>query len=115
MRVVFDDLAAADMDALLSNWADDGVYFNPAIGPPAQGIASVRATITALSDGLQERGEKLVIDRATEILDSAPPLATIEWHVEGGAKPGRLGVHIVTFDEAGLLHRVNVFMHASAA
>lgn len=112
MRVVFDDLAADDMDALLSNWADDGVYFNPSIGPAAQGITNVRSTITTLSDGLQTRGEKLVIDRATEILDTAPRLATIEWHVEGGAKPGRLGVHIVTFDEAGLLHRVNVFMHA---
>ena len=115
MRVVFDDLAADDMNALLSNWADDGVYFNPAIGPPAEGIANVRTTITTLSDGLQERGEKLVIDRANENLDTSPMHATIEWHVEGGAKPGRLGVHIVTFSEAGLLHRVNVFMHTAAS
>lgn len=111
MRAVFAALARDDMDALMTNWADDGTYYNPAVGPPAQGIANVRATITALSDGLQERGETLTIDRATEVLDAQPTRAYIEWHVEGGANPGRLGLHVVSFNEAGMLHRVTVFMH----
>ena len=112
MRVVFDDLARDDIDALMVNWADDGTYFNPAIGPPARGFDDVKSTIAALSDGLQARGETLVIDRATEITDEMPNRAIIEWHVEGGAAPQRLGVHVVLFNEAGLLHRVKVWMHA---
>ena len=112
MRVVFDDLARDDMDALMLNWADDGTYFNPSVGPPARGCDNVKIIITALSDGLQERGETLVIDRATEITDEMPNRAYIEWHVDGGAKPGRLGVHIVSFNESGLLHRVTVWLHS---
>ena len=112
MRAVFDDLARDDIDALMLNWANDGSYFNPAIGPPARGFEDVKSTIAALSDGLQARGETLVIDRATEITDETPNRAYIEWHIEGGAKPGRLGVHIVSFNQAGLLYRVTVWLHA---
>ena len=112
MRVVFEALARDDMNALMSHWADDGTYFNPSIGPPARGFDNVKTTITNLSDGLKARGETLVIDRATEVTDEVPNRAYIEWHVEGGAAPGRLGVHVVTFNDAGLLHRVIVFMHA---
>ncbi len=111
MRIVFDDLGRDDMDALMLNWADDGSYFNPSIGPAAVGHDDVKSTITTLSSGLAERGEKLIIDRATEVLDASPVRAYIEWHVEGGAKPGRLGMHVVLFDQAGMLHRVTVFVH----
>ena len=110
MRAVFDDLARDDMDALISNWADDGVYFNPAIGPPAQGKESVKNTIATLSRGLLEREEVLTIDRVVEVQGAIG--AYVEWHVEGGAKPGRLGMHVVSFNEAGLLQRVVVFIHA---
>ncbi len=112
MRVVFDDLARDDMDALVSNWAEDGIYFNPAIGPPAEGKALVKSTIATMSTGLQARGETLVIDRVTEVLDAVPTRAYVEWHVEGGENPGRLGLHVVSFNEAGFLHRVVVFRHS---
>lgn len=112
MGVVFEALGRDDMDALIANWAEDGIYFNPTLGPPTEGKQNVYDTIDVLSKRLKERGEKLIIDRSTEVLDESPTRAYIEWHVEGGAKPGRLGVHVVSFNEDGLLHRVNVFSHA---
>ena len=112
MREVFDDLARDDMDALLSNWADDGTYFNPTVGPPARGKSSVRDTISALSSGLQSRGETLVVDRVSTVGEGVATRLYAEWHVEGGAKPGRLGLHVVSFNEAGLLQRVTVFAHS---
>lgn len=113
MRVVFDDLARDDMDALISNWAEDGIYFNPAYGPASEGKASVKSTISTMSTSLQGRGETLVIHRVTEILDSTPQRAYIEWHRETEAsKNGKLGLHVVEFNEEGLLHRVVVFAHA---
>ena len=111
MREVFDDLARDDMDALLSNWADDGVYFNPTVGPPARGKSSVRDTITTMSSGLQARGETLIVDRVDTIGEGHSTRLYAQWHAEGGAKPGRLGLHVVSFNEAGLLQRVTVFAH----
>ena len=111
MRAVFDDLARDDMDGLISNWADDGTYFNPTVGPPAGGKAKVKATIATMSSGLQERGETLIIDRVTEVLDVTPPRAYVEWHVQSeNARAGKLGLHVVSFNEAGMLHRVVVFL-----
>lgn len=113
MRVVFDDLARDDMDALISNWAEDGTYFNPSVGPPAPGKAMVKSTIATMSSGLKERGETLIIDRVTEVTDALPPRAYVEWHVESNnARHGKLGLHVVSFDEAGFLHRVVVFVHS---
>jgi hypothetical protein len=112
MRIVFDDLARDDMDALVSNWAEDGIYHNPMVGPPANGKAAVKSTIGTMSTGLQGRGETLVIDRVTEVLDETPVRAYVEWHRENAeTKSGKLGLHVVSFNEEGLLHRVVVFAH----
>jgi hypothetical protein len=114
MRIVFEELARDDMDALVSHWAEDGIYFNPAVGPPASGKAAVKATIATMSRGLLERKEVLTIDRVTQVLDQAPNRAYVEWHVESvpeNPRHGLLGVHVVSFNEEGLLHRVNVFAH----
>lgn len=113
MRVVFDDLARDDMDALVSNWAEDGIYFNPAVGPAAEGKDKVKSTIATMSTGLQGRGETLVIDRVTEVLGVTPQRAYVEWHRENAdTKNGKLGLHVVSFNEEGLLHRVVVFAHS---
>ena len=111
MRAVFADLTRDDMDALVSNWAEDGVYFNPSVGPAAEGKPDVKSTIATMSTGLKSRGETLVVDRVTEVPDATPARAYVEWHVEGGAQPGRLGLHVVLFNEEGLLHHVTVFRH----
>lgn len=115
MRAVFDALARDDMDDLISNWAEDGIYFNPTVGPPAHGKANVNATITRMSKGLQERGETLVIDRVTEVTDETPNRAYVEWHVEAkdssSPRNGKLGLHAVWFNQNGHLHRVTVFAH----
>lgn len=113
MRAVFDDLARDDMDALVSNWAEDGIYFNPTVGPAAEGKANVKATIAQMSTGLQGRGETLVVHRVTQVPDAQPARAYVEWHRETAeSKNGKLGLHIVEFNEEGLLHRVIVFAHA---
>ncbi len=109
MRIVFDDLARDDMDALMSNWAEDGIYFNPVYGPAAEGKASVRATISSMSTNLQGHGETLVVDRVTEVVDATPQRAYVEWHRTSN---GKLGLHVISFNEEGLLHRVTVFAHA---
>lgn len=106
MRAVFDALARDDMPELLEHWADDGVYFNPTMGPPAEGKQYVGEVVGRLSKGLIERGERLVVDNVTEVNNRA----FVEWHVEGPSA-SRLGVHAVTFDSAGLLRRVVVFAH----
>jgi len=113
MRAVFDALSRDDMDDLISHWAAEGTYFNPTVGPPAEGKMDVKNTITAMSSGLQSRGETLVVDRITEVLDAAPPRAYVEWHVQSsGARDGKMGLHVIAFDENGLFHRVTVFAHA---
>ena len=113
MLAVFDALGRDDMNDLISNWAEDGVYFNPAVGPAAQGKDNVKATIAKMSAGLQERGESLIIHRVTEVVDQTPKRAYVEWHRETAhSKEGKLGLHIVEFNEEGLLHRVIVFAHA---
>ena len=113
MRRVFDDLARDDMDALVSNWADDGIYHNPAVGPPAHGKDNVKSTIATMSTGLQSRDETLVIDRVTTIFDAVPVRAYVEWHRENPqTKQGKQGMHVVSFNEDGMLHRVTVFAHA---
>ena len=39
--------------------------------------------------------------------------AYVEWHRETAEnKNGKLGLHVVEFNEEGLLHRVIVFAHA---
>lgn len=113
MRIVFDDLARDDMDALVSNWAEDGIYFNPSVGPAAEGKANVKSTIATMSTGLQGRDETLVIDRVTTVSDQTPVRAYVEWHRENPqTKQGKLGLQVVSFNEEGLLHRVTVFAHA---
>ncbi len=113
IRAVFAALSRDDMDDLVSHWADDGIYFNPTVGAPAQGKTSVKSTIATMSEGLRGRGENLVIDRITESPSANPPRAFVEWHVESsGARNGKLGLHTISFDENGLFHRVTVFSHA---
>lgn len=113
MRAVFDALARDDMDGLVCHWAPDGTYFNPTVGPPAEGKINVKNTIAAMSSGLQSRGETLVVDRITEAVGAAPPRAYVEWHVaSSGARDGKMGLHVISFDENGLFHRVTVFSHA---
>ncbi len=113
MRAVFAALARDDMDDLVLNWADDGTYFNPTVGPPATGKPNVKSTIAALSTGLKGRGETLTIDRVTEVEAASPPRAYVEWHVESdGPRAGKLGLHVVEFTPQGLLQRVVVFAHA---
>jgi ketosteroid isomerase-like protein len=115
MRAVFDALARDDMDDLISNWAEDGIYFNPTVGPPADGKSEVKSTIARMSNALQGRGETLVIDRVTQVTDEVPNRAYVEWHVESkdptSERQGKLGLHVVSFDHDGLLHRVTVFAH----
>jgi ketosteroid isomerase-like protein len=113
MRAVFEHLRQDDMDGLVSHWAEDGVYFNPTVGAPAEGKADVKSTIARMSDGLQQRQETLVVDRVTEVTGVSPPRAYVEWHVESeGPRNGRLGLHVVTFNSDGLLNHVIVFAHA---
>lgn len=113
MRAVFDALARDDMDNLILHWAQDGVYFNPTVGAPAEGKMNVKNTIAAMSTGLQSRGETLVVDRITEAVGADPPRAYVEWHVQSsGARDGKMGLHVISFDEKGLFHRVTVFAHA---
>jgi ketosteroid isomerase-like protein len=114
MRAVFDALARDDMDDLISYWAADGVYFNPTVGPAAEGREAVKATIAAMSTRLRSRGEMLAVDRVTEVAGSEPTRLFAEWHVDGGPAPGRLGVHVVLFNAEGLLSRVTVFAHPSS-
>ncbi len=113
MRAVFDALSRDDMDDLVSHWAPDGVYFNPAVGAPAEGKINVKNTIAAMSTGLKSRGETLVVDRITEAVGAHPRRAYVEWHVASrGARDGKMGLHVISFDENGLFHRVTVFAHA---
>jgi ketosteroid isomerase-like protein len=115
MRAVFEALGRNDMETLISHWAEDGIYYNPNVGPPAEGKDAVYATIARLANTLQERGDTLVIDKGSEVLDVNPVRAFIEWHIESSdtssPRHGKLGIHAVSFNEAGLLHRVNVFSH----
>ena len=113
MRAVFDALARDDMDDLVSHWAEDGTYFNPTVGAPAQGKPNVKNIIATMSTGLQGRGETLTIDRVTEVSDANPPRVYVEWHVESdGPRSGKSGLHVVEFNAERLLHRVTVFAHA---
>lgn len=113
IRAVFAALARDDMDDLVFHWASDGIYFNPTIGLPAEGKPGMKNTIATMSTGLQARGETIVIDRITESRQASPARAYVEWHLESaGARNGKLGLHVVSFDEAGLFHRVVVFAHA---
>lgn len=113
IRAVFAALSRDDMDDLASHWAQDGIYSNPTVGAPAQGKSSVKNTIAIMSGGLKSRGESLVIDRITESPSASPPRAYVEWHVESsGPRNGKMGLHVISFDEDGLFHRVTVFAHA---
>lgn len=103
-RSIFEALARADIDAIVSNFAEDARYTNPMVGAPAEGLEEVRKKLVDLAQGLSERGERLSIDRVTE----GPSHVVLEWHVEPG-DGSRNGVHIAQFNDEGKIVEVNVY------
>lgn len=104
MRAVFDALGSYDIEKLMSYWAENSSYDNPMVGQPVEGKAAVRSKLEMLIEGLQDRGERLVVERTTE----EPGRTVVEWHVEPG-DGSRRGVHVAEVGDDGLVSAVTVY------
>lgn len=104
LRRNFEALGRGDVDGILATWSATGRYDNPMVGAPAVGKDAVRARITLFADDLVEHRERIVVDRVT----AAERHAVVEWHIEPTDANVR-GVHVVEFDEAGLIAAMVVY------
>ena len=106
MRAAFAGVNTNDPDAIMACWSPEGVYDNPSVGPAVRGHDAMRAGMVRLCDGVNSRGQQLIVDRVTV----GDRHVVAEWHVE--PPTGARGVHVADFDPAGRLLRVTVYPRA---
>jgi steroid Delta-isomerase len=111
VRAIFHAIEVGDIARATAGYAPDAVLHDPVGDPPYRGRAEIRA------HSLANRGAVRVSEFRPDRIIVCGDRAAVDWHTvcyrPDGAEVAFHGVSFLTFDQRGLMARVEVFFDRS--